>query len=191
MNYTFQLSCQYHLRCAIQTADIHRLGCPHRITAARADIFSGGAGFGNRRWRSWCVCAGSCDPETTAFVPVNENVTQIIVQAELQQAVAGRCDRPSVFFMMIHKKAMFLCAVPKFPIVVSTATAAILDSCHKIMVVNHFVQQCGGNVFDGTCQRTCTDVDLVKCSTFGDPGVITEGEVSISLWRGLDCDCGS
>ena len=40
--------------------------------------------------------AGSCDSEATVFVAIDQNVTQVIVQAELQETVTRACDCPSI-----------------------------------------------------------------------------------------------
>ena len=74
------------------------------------------------------MCAGSRDPVTAVFVAVDENITQVIVQAELKQGIAGAGNRPTVFVMMIHDKSMSFGAVPEFPVVICPASGAVLDS---------------------------------------------------------------
>ena len=68
----------------IQASDIHGLGSSYGIATAGADILPGGTGASTSRWRGRGMGAGSCDSVTAVFIAVNENVTQIVVQAELQ-----------------------------------------------------------------------------------------------------------
>ena len=87
------------------------------------------------------MCARACDSVTAVFVPIDEDVTQIIIQAELKQAVAGGCDRPSVFVVMIDDQTVGFCAVPEFPVMVGAASGAILDTLNVIMIMHHFMEQ--------------------------------------------------
>ena len=136
------------------------------------------------------MCAGSRDSVTAVFVPVDENVTQVIVQAELEQGIAGTGNRPAVFVVMIHDKSMSFGAVPEFPVVIRPASGTVLDAQNVIVVVYHFVEQGGGDFLNGTGQGTGSDVDFVKSSPLGDPGVVPEGKVAIGLGCGLDGDGG-
>ena len=98
---TFQLSGQDHPLATIQASDVDHLGSPDGITAARADIFPGGACSGCGWWGRRGVCACSSDPVSAVFVPIDEDVTQIVIQAELQETVTGACDCPSVLVVMM------------------------------------------------------------------------------------------
>ena len=129
------------------------------------------------------MCAGFCDPVTAVFVAVDENVTQLIVQAELEQDIAGTGNRPAVFVMMIHDKSMSFGAVPEFPVVIRPASGAVLDTQNVIVVVHHFVELGGGDFLDGAGQGTGSNVDLVGSALLADPRVIPKGEMTISLWR--------
>ena len=191
LNCTFQLSRKHHLFCTVQTADVDVLGGPDRIAATGTDILPGGACTGCYRWRGGSMCAGACDPVAAVFVAVDENVTQIIVQAELQEAVAGACDRPSVFVVVIHDQTVCFCAVPETAVVVSAATGTVLHTVDVIVIVHHLMQQRGADVFDRTGQGTGSDVDLMGGPLLADPGVIPEGEVAVGLRGGLDGDGGS
>ena len=86
------------------------------------------------------MCTRSGDSVTAVFVAVDENVAQVIVQAELQQRVAGRGNGPAVFVMVIYQKAMSLSAVPKFAVMVCTASGAILNPVHIAVVMHHFMK---------------------------------------------------
>lgn len=131
-----------------------------------------------------CTCSG--DPVTAAFVPVDENVGQVIVQTELQETVTGTGDGPTVFIVVFHQKAMGLCAVTESPVVVCPASGTVLDAIYVIVVVHHFVQQCGGDLFDGTGQGSGTNIDFVESSPLRNPGVIPEGEMAVGLRCALD-----
>ena len=137
------------------------------------------------------MCAGACDSVATVFVPVDENVAQVVVQAELEQGVTGACECPAIRRMVIHDESASFCTVPETAVVVGSSSGTVLDAQDIIVVVYHFVKQGGGDLFDRTCQSTGTDVDLVESSPFGNPGVIPKGEVSVGLRGGLDGDCWS
>ena len=147
---TSSLSCQYHLFCAVQTADVDVLGSSDGIAATGTHIFSGGACFGNYWWRGGSVCAGACDSVASILVAVDQNVAQIVIQAELQEAVARACDCPSVLVVMIHDQTMSFSTVTETAVVVGASSGAVLDSQNVIVVVHHLVQQCGTDLFDGT-----------------------------------------
>lgn len=85
--------------------------------------------------------AGSRDPVAVELVPVDQDVAQIVVQAELQEAVAGAGDRPSVLVVVLHNQvASFGCCL-KFLVVVGSAATTILNAIDVIVVVNHFMQK--------------------------------------------------
>ena len=132
------------------------------------------------------MCACSCASVAAIFVAVDQDVTQIIVQAELQQMVTGGCDRPSVLVVVVYDQAMGFCAVPEFAVMVGAASGAILHSVHIIVVVNHFVQECGTDLFDGTGKGTGSNIYFVGRALLADPGVIPEGEMPITFWSALD-----
>ena len=137
------------------------------------------------------MCAGACGSETAVFVAVDENVAQVIVQAELQEAIAGACDCPSVLVVVAHDQTMFYGTVPESAVVVGTPTGTVLDAQNVIVVVHHLMKQRGADFLDGTGQGTGSDVDLMCGTLLADPGVIPEGEVTVGLGRGLDGDGGS
>ena len=107
------------------------------------------------------MCAGAGYAITEEFISVYQNVAQVVVQTKLQEAVTGTGDCPSVFVVVINYQASRLSCVPKLAVVVGITAAAILDALHMVVVVNHFMQQCGGNLFDGSCQCSGADVDFM------------------------------
>ena len=86
------------------------------------------------------MCACSCDSVSAVFVPVDKNVAQVIVQAELKQHVTRTCDGPSVFVMMSNDQSVIFSAVLEFPVVVGASSGTILDAVHKAVVVHHLMQ---------------------------------------------------
>ena len=134
------------------------------------------------------MCAGSCDSVAAVLVAVDENVTQIVVQAELQQTVTGACDGPSVVVMVIYDQTMSFCAIPESAVMVSSSTGTVLDAQNVIVVVHHLMQQCGTDILNRTGQGTGSDVNLMGGTFLADPSIIPQGEVAVSLGRGLDRD---
>ena len=86
------------------------------------------------------MCAGACDSVATVFVPVDENVAQVVVQAELEQGVTGACECPSVFVVMINDQTVGLCAVPEFTVMVGAASGTVLNTVDVAVVVHHLMQ---------------------------------------------------
>ena len=136
------------------------------------------------------MCAGTCDSESAVLVAVDENVTQAIVQAELQETVTGACNGETVLGVMIHNQAMGFCAVTETAVMVCSASGAVLDAQDIIVVVHHLVKQRGADFLDGTGQGTGSNVDLVGSPLLTDPGVIPKGEVAIGFGCGLNGDGG-
>ena len=107
------------------------------------------------------MCACSWGSEAAVFIAVDEDVTQIIVQTELQETIARACDGPTVLFMMLHDQAMIFGAVTKSAIVVGASTGAVLNTQNVIMIMYHLMQQCGTDFFNGTSKGTGSNVDLM------------------------------
>ena len=176
------LYCQNHLFSAVQTSNVHCFGSPDRVTAARADVFPGTGCFGRCYGRCSAVSAGSGDTKPAELVSVYQNIAQVIIQAELQQAVTGSSDCPPILVMVFYNQAPGLCAVPKFPIVIGAAPAAILNAAHIIVVVYHLMQQCSANFFNGARQRSRANIDFVGAAQFGNPCIFPEGEMTVGFW---------
>jgi hypothetical protein len=49
-------------------------------------------------------------------------------------------------------------------VVVGVPSAAILHSLLIVEIMHHFMQQCGGNLLNGSCQCACADVDFMGCA---------------------------
>ena len=79
----------------------------------------------------------------------------------------------------------------KLAVVIGVASAAILNPVNVVPVVNHLMQKGGGNLLNGSGQRSRSDVDFVGAAQRGNPGVLPQREMTIGFWRGLDGDGGS
>ena len=93
--------------------------------------------------------------------------------------------------MMVNDQTMGFGRISKLAVVVGVASAAILNALHMVVVVNHFMKKSRNHFLNGAGESTGSNVDLVGSSQFGNPGVFSQGEVSVCLWRGLDGDGGS
>ena len=131
------------------------------------------------------------DVEAAVFVAVQQNVGQVILQDELQKLVTGGGVRPAVFVGVGDNQATGFGGVPETAVVVCAATGAVLYAVDEVVVVNHLVEQGGGNLFDGAGQGSGSDVDLMGSAQLGHPGIFPEGEVTVGLGGGLDGDGGS
>ena len=86
------------------------------------------------------MCAGSCNPETAVFIPVDQDVPKIVVNAEAKQIVTGMGDGPTVFVVVVYDQTVSFCAVPEFAVMVGAASGAILDTLNVIVIMYHFVE---------------------------------------------------
>lgn len=89
---------------------------------------------------------------------------------------------------MEHKQIKRIVLVVLLAVVVGIAAAAILNAVDMVVIVNHFVQKGCGNLFNGSGERSGTDVDLVRAADLGDPSVFPQREVTVGFWRGLNSD---
>ena len=132
------------------------------------------------------MCAGSCDSVGAVFVAVYENVTQIVVQAKLQETVTGTCYGETVLGVVIHNQTMGFCAVSESAVVVSTSTGTVLNAHNIIVVVYHLMQQCSTDFFDGSGKSTGSKIYLMEITFLGNPGIFSKGEMPITFWSALD-----
>ena len=86
------------------------------------------------------MCAGACNSVAAVLVAVDENVTQIIVQTELQETVTRACDGETILGMMIHNQTMRFSTVTESAVVVGSSTGTVLNTLDVIVVVHHFVK---------------------------------------------------
>ena len=165
---------------AIQASHIYIAGGSDDHTAARADILAGAGLAGSHCAKSRsAVSACSRDLETAELIPIEKNVGQVVFQNHFQKLVAGFGDRPAVLFVMVNNQAMgFRCRL-ELAIVVGVASAAILNAVNVVPVVNHLMQKGGGNLFNGSGQGSRSDVDFMGTAQRGNPGVLTQREMTI------------
>ena len=89
------------------------------------------------------MSASSTNLKTAELVSVNENVSQVVLQNELQKLVAGAGDCPAILLMVIDNQTMSFGSIPELAVVVGIASAAILNTIHMVVVVHHLMQQGG------------------------------------------------
>ena len=73
-------------------------------------------------------------------------------------------------------------------VVIGVASACVLDAVDMAIVMHHLVEQRCTDVFNGPCERTGPDIDLVAAAHDGNPCVISHREMPIRSWRGLNGD---
>ena len=76
-------------------------------------------------------------------------------------------------------------------VVIGVASACVLDAVDVAVVMYHLVKQRCADVFNGPCERTGSDVDLIAAAGDGYPSIISHREVPICSWGGLNSDGGS
>ena len=180
-----------HLHTAIQTGDVDFLRGSDAHSAARADVFAAGAFLRNRGSnRRSAVGSGSSNLKTTEFVSVDQNIGQVVIQNEFQKLVAGGSVTPAVFLAVLDDQPTRFRRFLEFAVVVGSVSAAILDAVDEVVIVDHFVKERRGDLFDGSGERSSADVDFVGLAKLGDPGVVPQREVSVSARRGLNGDGG-
>ena len=134
--------------------------------------------------------ASASDLETAELVPIDKNVGQVVLQNELQEVITGTGNRPTVFLMMIHDQTVCGGCVSELAVVVGVASAAVLNALHMVVVVNQFMKKSRNHFFNGSGESTGSNVDFVGAAQLGNPGIVTEGEVTIGTWGALNGDGG-
>lgn len=134
------------------------------------------------------MCSCSRDGNTVELVARNENVRQVILQDELNEVIARRGQRPAVFLVMLHDKAVTLGNLFEALVMVGVASAGILDSVDMAVVMDHLMQKRGADILDGPCQCSRADVDFVAVAGNRYPSIIPHREVTVGAGRGLNRD---
>ena len=73
-------------------------------------------------------------------------------------------------------------------VVIGVASACVLDAVDVAVVMHHLVKQRCADVFNGSCERTGSDVDFIAAAGDRNPSVVSHREVPIRSWGGLDGD---
>ena len=177
---------------AIHARYSHNSGCSHTHTTTGADVLPCAGGLACA-WNVGCTIVGSCSTnlETCVFIPVQENISQTILQDKLQETVRRGGSCPAIFLIMVNQKPMCFSRSLEMLVVVGSPSGTILHTLDVIVVVYHLMQKSGTHFLNGSCQGSSTNVDFMGSSQFGNPGVFSQGEVSISSWGGLNGDGGS
>ena len=127
---------------AIHTGDIDHFRSSDRVSAARADIFSAVGWLGRHRGHSSAaVSASAGDRDSVVVVPGNQDVCQSGFQNEVQQAIAGVSNSPTIFRVMLYNEAMRFSNGFEALVVVQITPAGIFDSVDTAVIMGHFVQK--------------------------------------------------
>ena len=117
---------------------------------ARTHIFARTRCF--RRYRAFCAVVSACADEVEAalFVSVDEDVGEPIVYYEVYELFTWRGSTPTIFITVGDKQPSRLASLFESSVVVRVASATILNASVVIVVVNHFVKECGDYFFNGS-----------------------------------------
>ena len=85
-----------------------------------------------------------------AVVSIYQNVGQIVGNHEVDKLFCRLCVRPSILVVVGDAQASCFCRFLEAFVVVGVAATAILNAVHVVVVVNHFMEQGGANLFDGS-----------------------------------------
>ena len=132
--------------------------------------------------------SGSRYLKYSSFVPIDENVGQVVVQNELQKLVCGSGMRPTVLRTVGQEQSARLRRALESLIMIGIASGAILDPVDVIIVMHHFMQQRCTYTFNRSCKRPCSDVDFMRAPVLGNPSIIPQAEMSVGFWSALNGD---
>ena len=168
-----------------------RFGSPHRVPAAGAKIFPGTALLRRKVLPSCAVGACAGDRNSMVFVSSDENVCQAVFQNEVQQIIAGSGEGPAIFRVMLYDQSMgFRFSLKPF-VVIGPPSGSVLDAMHIAVQVDHFMEQCGADILNGSCQGSSAYVDLMGTAIGRNPGIFSQGEMAVCSGSALDGDGGS
>lgn len=166
---------------------MNALGSPNTVPAVGADILSTAACLRRER-RGVAVCSCSCNRYAVELIAGDEDIAQIVIEHESQQLIVWLSDGPAIFFVMSHCQTMALGNRLEALVVIGVASAGVLDALDMAVVMHHLMQQRCTDVFNGSCERTGSDVDFITAAGDRNPCIVTHGEVPIRSWRGLNGD---
>lgn len=134
------------------------------------------------------MCSCSRYLKHGCFVPIDENVGQVVVQNELQKLVCGSGMRSTVFRAVGQEQSARLRRALEPLIMIGIASGAILDTVDVIIVMHHFMQQRCTYTFNRSCKCPCSDIDFMGAPVLGNPSIIPQTEMSIGFWSALNGD---
>ena len=137
------------------------------------------------------MSACACNLKAAELVSIDKDVAQLVLQNELQKFVTRTGDRPTILVMVIDNQTMGEGCIPELAIVVGIASAAILNAMNMVVVVNHLMKEGRCHFLNGSREGSCSDVDFVSAADLGNPCVLSQGKVAVSLGSGLNGDGGS
>ena len=134
---------------------------PYRVAAAGALILAG-AGLSHSPAQVNAAAgmrAGSGHSDTVTLVTVKLDVNQVRSQQPLQESVAGLCDAEPVCGVLPDNQTMLLTDLLEQAVVIGATPGAVVpfQNVHGILMA-HFVENCRGQKFDGTVQRTGSQI---------------------------------
>ena len=182
--------CKHQRFVTVHALDPDSFGGPDTHATAGTEILSRAGLSSSGPFFYAAVCPSTGNLKSYVLIPVNQNVSETVLQHKVKKSVSGGGVRPSVFVTTLYDKSSgFGCFLEPF-VVVGAAPAAILDALLVVVVVNHLVEQSCGDRFDGTGQSPRSNVDFVGSTQLGDPGIFPQREMPIGSGGGLDGDGG-
>ena len=104
--------------------------------------------------------------EACKLVSTYQNVSQAVLQDEVEQLITGRGARPSIFLAVFYNQTMSFGRFLKVFVVIGVAAAAILNPIFIVVVVYHFVKKGSSYIFNWPCKRSSSDIDFVGSAEF-------------------------
>ena len=133
-------------------------------------MLPGGGGCNKARNTVACVCAyahGGIAGIYTAHFYFPEFVME---QQPFQKRIGGGCSAPPIFFSTKTEQAVLFRLFLEYLGVVCTAPAAILYIQYKVVIhMHHFMEQRGGDGFQGAVKCAACNVYLPAIGVFALP----------------------
>lgn len=121
----------HHVNGTISAYNMNFLCGPDGLTTARADIFPGTAGF---LWLR-LLAAHATRTDDCKFVP------PVLGRTERLERRGRLGHRPSDFRIIVNTQAPFLSLLLKAFVMISIASAGVLDTVQVTPVMNHIMHQ--------------------------------------------------
>ena len=125
------------------------------------------------------MCSGLSGEEACSVVSVYQNVGQLVLNYKVEKLLCRLGMRPAVLVAVSDGQPSLLCRLLEAFVVVGIAATAVLYAARVIVVVNHLVQERRADVFYGSGECACTDVDFVTAANSRYPRIIIECEMTV------------
>ena len=142
-------------------------------SATGANVFATAGFLQFSSCESSAVSSCACNLKTAELVSVYENIGKSVFDHKVQKGLRRFGVRPAVFVTVGNAKTVAFGASLESFVVVGVSSAAVLNSVFIIVIVNHFMEQSGGDLFNRSCDGASADVDFVALAVLGDPGVVS------------------